>query len=82
MKKISVLVATVSLAALAGCQTPPYQGGGQANQHEFNCIAGTVGGAVIGGVLGSTIGGGLGNTLATAAGAGAGAYAGQALGCK
>lgn len=82
MKKISVIVATVSLGLLAGCRAPYSGGSGHSSQAEFNCIAGTVGGAIIGGLVGSTIGGGRGQTLATAAGIGAGGYAGHAMGCK
>ena len=81
MRKITLLVALVSLGALTACQSP---GGsqGRSSASEFNCIAGTVGGAVIGGLLGSTIGGGRGRTAATAVGIGAGGYLGNQMGCK
>ena len=63
--KISLAVAAVSLAALAGCSSPP-----------TNQQLGTVGGAVVGGVVGSAVGG----TAATVGGAAAGALIGNELG--
>ena len=81
MRKITLLVALVSLGALTACQSPSGSSG-RGNNTEFNCIAGTVGGAVIGGLLGSTIGGGRGRTAATAVGIGAGGYLGNQMGCK
>ncbi|MCK9511777.1 MAG: glycine zipper 2TM domain-containing protein [Pigmentiphaga sp.] len=83
MKKITVVLALISLGALAACQAPSgSRGQGHSSQAEFNCIAGTVGGAVIGGLLGSTIGGGRGRTAATAVGIGAGGYLGNTMGCR
>ncbi|HZH56787.1 glycine zipper 2TM domain-containing protein [Yanghanlia caeni] len=78
--KAALVIAMISLGALAACQSP--SGSSQSRNAEFNCIAGTVGGAVIGGLLGSTIGGGRGRTAATAVGIGAGGYIGNAMGCK
>lgn len=81
--KLRNLLLGVALAAstiLAGCQTssnPQVQ----ARNHEFACMAGTVGGAIIGGLVGSTIGAGRGAVLATAAGIGAGGYLGNRLSC-
>ncbi len=82
MRKITWLVALVSLGALTACQSPSGSQSRGNNNSEFNCIAGTVGGAVIGGLLGSTVGGGLGRTAMTAVGAGAGGYIGNQMGCK
>jgi len=83
MKKITVVLALISLGTLAACQAPSgSRGYGQSNQAEFNCIAGTVGGAIVGGLLGSTIGGGRGRTAATAVGIGAGGYLGNTMGCR
>ncbi len=80
MRKITLVIALVSLGTLAACQGPSQHGRG--GNSEFNCIAGTVGGAVIGGLLGSTIGGGRGRTAATAVGIGAGGYLGNRMGCN
>jgi len=77
-----IVIAMISLGALAACQSPSGSGGHHSRNAEFNCIAGTVGGAVIGGLLGSTIGGGRGRTAATAVGIGAGGYIGNTMGCK
>jgi len=82
MKTRNLFLGAVLAAStvLAGCQTtsnPQVQ----ARNHEFACIAGTVGGAVIGGLVGSTIGAGRGAVLATAAGIGAGGYLGNRLAC-
>lgn len=83
MKKISVIIALLSLGVLTACQSPSgTRGHGQSSQAEFNCIAGTIGGAVVGGLLGSTIGGGRGRTAATAVGIGAGGYLGNQMGCR
>lgn len=74
------LVLASSVLLLAGCQsasTPEVQ----ARNHEFGCIAGTIGGAVIGGLIGNTIGGGGGRVLATAAGIGGGGFLGNQLSC-
>lgn len=81
MRKTTLLIALVSLGALAACQSPSGSQSRGGNS-EFNCIAGTVGGAIIGGLLGSTIGGGRGRTAATAVGIGAGGYVGNQMGCK
>ncbi|MGE4335662.1 MAG: glycine zipper 2TM domain-containing protein [Pigmentiphaga sp.] len=82
MKKVTVVLALISLGTLAACQAPSgSRGQGHSSQAEFNCIAGTVGGAVVGGLLGSTIGGGRGRTAATAVGIGAGGYLGNTMGC-
>lgn len=81
MKKSVLMLALVSMAALAACES--VDGTGKRAQYsEFNCVAGTVGGAVIGGLLGSTIGGGRGKTVATIAGAGGGGYVGHRVGCR
>ena len=66
---------------VAGCQSGPTSPQTQARNHEFGCIAGTVGGAVVGGLIGSTIGGGSGRTIATAVGIGGGGYVGNRLAC-
>ena len=79
--KAALIIAMISLGALAACQSPSGSQGHSRNA-EFNCIAGTVGGAVIGGLRGSTIGGGRGRTAATAVGIGAGGYIGNSMGCK
>ncbi|MDQ6436106.1 hypothetical protein RB623_18775 [Mesorhizobium sp. LHD-90] len=66
---------------IAGCQSssdPQVQ----ARNHEFGCMAGTVGGAVVGGLIGSTIGAGSGQVLAVAGGIGAGGYIGNRLACR
>lgn len=63
--KIALAVATVSLAALTGCSSPP-----------TNAQIGTGAGAVVGGVVGSAVGG----TAATVGGAAAGALIGNQLG--
>jgi len=81
MRKATVIIALVSLGALAACQAPSGSHGSQSGTSEFDCIAGTVGGALIGGLLGNTIGGGRGRTVATAAGIGAGGYLGNSMGC-
>lgn len=73
-------VAAVTML-IAGCQSgsnPEVQ----ARNHEFGCIAGTVGGAIVGGLIGSTIGAGSGAVLATAAGIGGGGYLGNRLACR
>jgi len=62
--KIALTLATVSLAALAGCSSPP-----------TNAQIGTAGGAVVGGVVGSAIGG----PAATIGGAAAGALIGNQI---
>ena len=81
VNKAMMVIAMISLGALAACQSPSGSGGHSRNA-EFNCIASTVGGAVVGGLLGSTIGGGRGRTAATAVGIGAGGYIGNSMGCK
>jgi len=73
-------VALAASTALAGCQTTS-DPQAQARNHEFACVAGTIGGAVIGGLVGSTIGAGRGAVLATAGGIGAGGYIGHRLAC-
>lgn len=66
---------------LAGCQasSDPQV---QARNHEFGCIAGTVGGAIVGGLIGSTIGGGSGRVIAEAVGIGGGGFLGNRLACR
>lgn len=81
VNKAMMVIAMISLGALAACQSPSGSDGHSRNA-EFNCIAGTVGGAIVGGLLGSTIGGGRGRTAATAVGIGAGGYIGNTMGCK
>ncbi|MCR4266356.1 hypothetical protein [Nitratireductor sp. ZSWI3] len=73
--------AVAAAALLAGCQasSDPQV---QARNHEFGCIAGTVGGAIVGGLIGSTIGGGSGTVLAEAVGIGGGGYLGNRLACR
>jgi outer membrane lipoprotein SlyB len=74
----------ISLAAaslLASCQSnsnPEVQ----ARNHEFGCIAGTVGGAIVGGLIGSTIGGGTGRLIGEAVGIGGGGFLGNRLACR
>lgn len=80
MIKRRILVLISSAVLIAGCQTssdPQVQ----ARNHEFGCMAGTVGGAIVGGLVGSTIGAGSGNVLAVGAGIGAGGYIGNRLAC-
>jgi outer membrane lipoprotein SlyB len=80
--KLFTGAALAASLALAGCQTSSGpQTASQARNHEFSCVAGTIGGAVIGGLVGSTIGGGRGTVLATAAGIGGGGYLGNRLAC-
>ncbi|MCO5065776.1 MAG: hypothetical protein M9924_15365 [Rhizobiaceae bacterium] len=75
-------MAVLSTAVLlAGCQSSS-DPDVQAKEHEFGCMAGTVGGAIIGGLVGSTIGAGTGTTLAIGAGIGAGGYIGNRLACR
>jgi len=66
---------------LAGCQASP-DPQVQARNHEFGCIAGTIGGAVVGGLIGSTIGGGTGRVIGTAVGLGGGGFLGNRLACR
>lgn len=80
MKPGIVAVATASLL-LAGCQSSSDPYSGQSRQHEFGCLAGTIGGAVVGGLVGSAIGAGTGQLIATGIGAGVGTYAGNRLAC-
>ncbi|MGK6311371.1 hypothetical protein [Neorhizobium sp. DT-125] len=79
IKRRAIAVTAIGVL-IAGCQSssdPQVQ----ARNHEFGCIAGTVGGAIVGGLIGSTIGGGTGQVLATAAGIGGGGFLGNRLAC-
>lgn len=74
-------MAAASVLLIAGCQSssdPQVQ----ARNHEFGCMAGTVGGAIVGGLIGSTIGAGSGAVIATAVGIGGGGYLGNRLACQ
>jgi outer membrane lipoprotein SlyB len=77
-KFISFVAAALLLAGCQGSSNPQVQ----AHNHEFGCIAGTVGGAIVGGLIGSTIGAGSGAVLATAAGIGGGGFLGNRLACR
>jgi len=79
-RRILALVSTAVL--IAGCQSSSSDPQVQAKEHEFGCMAGTVGGAIVGGLVGSTIGAGTGNVLAIGAGIGAGGYIGNRLTCS
>jgi len=73
MKKHAILYgATLAVAVLAGCDTPP--------PADRNQQAGTVIGAVVGGMLGNQIGHGDGRAAATILGAIAGGVVGNAIG--
>jgi uncharacterized protein YcfJ len=74
---LSISAATLMIAGCQSSSDPQVQ----ARNHEFGCMAGTVGGAVVGGLIGSTIGAGSGQVLAVAAGIGGGGYLGNRLAC-
>ncbi|MBX3597231.1 MAG: hypothetical protein KF874_06630 [Rhizobiaceae bacterium] len=78
-RRTAALVSSVLLLASCQSSSDPQV---QAREHEFGCMAGTVGGAIIGGLVGSTIGAGSGNVLAVGAGIGAGGYVGNRLACS
>jgi surface antigen len=67
----TVCAATLALAALGGCVTPP--------EHQQE-QAGLVIGGILGGVLGSQVGGGSGRTAATIVGTMVGAVVGGNVG--
>ncbi|TKT78463.1 hypothetical protein XW59_012000 [Aquamicrobium sp. LC103] len=75
---VTIAAATMLIAGCQSSSNPQVQ----ARNHEFGCIAGTVGGAIVGGLIGSTIGAGSGAVLATAAGIGGGGYLGNRLACR
>jgi len=81
MIKQNVIGFAAASMLLAGCQasSDPQV---QARNHEFGCIAGTVGGAIVGGLIGSTIGGGTGRVIGEAVGIGGGGYLGNRLACR
>ena len=81
MLKIRISAISAAALMLGSCQSSP-DPQVQARNHEFGCIAGTVGGAIVGGLIGSTIGAGTGQVLATAAGIGGGGYIGNRLACS
>ncbi|MGH6763069.1 MAG: hypothetical protein ACRECW_15965 [Phyllobacterium sp.] len=81
MLKRRIIAVSAAILMIAGCQSssdPQVQ----ARNHEFGCIAGTVGGAIVGGLIGSTIGGGSGRVIASAVGIGGGGYLGNRLACN
>lgn len=81
MIKLNLIGFAAAAMLLAGCQASP-DPQVQARNHEFGCIAGTVGGAIVGGLIGSAIGGGRGTVLAEAVGIGGGGYLGNRLTCR
>ncbi|GGE50301.1 hypothetical protein GCM10007276_29220 [Agaricicola taiwanensis] len=80
IKRTAVSFVAIAML-LAGCQSSP-DPQVQARNHEFGCVAGTIGGAIVGGLIGSTIGAGGGAVLATAAGIGGGGFLGNRLACR
>ncbi|WP_159589750.1 hypothetical protein [Chelativorans xinjiangense] len=81
MIKRNVIGLAGAAVLLVGCQASP-DPQVQARNHEFGCIAGTVGGAIIGGLIGSTIGGGTGRVIGEAVGIGGGGFLGNRLACR
>ncbi|WP_459615964.1 hypothetical protein [Bordetella sp. 2513F-2] len=78
----SVSAITASVVLLAACGTARNEQEVQAHNHEFGCMAATIGGGLIGALAGSTIGRGKGAALGMAGGAGLGGYLGNHLACK
>ena len=66
---------------LMACSTAKNEQELHAHNHEFGCIAATIGGGLIGALAGSTIGRGKGAALGMAGGGGLGGYLGNRLAC-
>jgi len=77
-----VLALTLPVVLLAACATARNDQELKAHNHEFGCMAATIGGGLIGALAGSTIGHGRGAALGMAGGAGLGGYLGNHLACK
>lgn len=67
---------------LIACSTAKNEQELRVHNHEFGCMAATIGGGIIGALAGATIGKGKGATLGMAGGAGVGGYLGNRLACE